>query len=144
MRMDRKQQEEGQARLKALRSDLGRFQRGLELLQRNQLLHDEDREQGFETGADPSQGLLSLERTHRMALEAEQIGANVLSDLRRQREQLTHAARTLRDTDQDLDTSNRILREMLRRMRTNKVITIGVIALLVLAILLVLYVKIFR
>lgn len=57
----------------------------------------------------------SIDRTHRMALEAEQLGASVLEDLRRQREQIRIASRHLQDTDQDLDRSNRILRDMLRR-----------------------------
>lgn len=57
----------------------------------------------------------SLNRTQRMALEAEQIGANVLIDLRRQREQIKLASRHLHDTDYDLDESNRIMRDMLRR-----------------------------
>ncbi len=56
-----------------------------------------------------------LERTHRMALEAEQIGASVLSDLRIQREQINRASTTLGNADTDLDKSNRLLRDMLRR-----------------------------
>lgn len=57
----------------------------------------------------------SLNRTQRMALEAEQIGANVLIDLRRQREQIKLASRHLHETDYDLDESNRLIRNMLRR-----------------------------
>ncbi|PJF16709.1 hypothetical protein PSACC_03468 [Paramicrosporidium saccamoebae] len=44
-----------------------------------------------------------LDRTQRMALEAEEIGANVLGDLRRQREQIQRASRVLHETDNDLD-----------------------------------------
>lgn len=58
----------------------------------------------------------SIDRTHKMALEAEQLGASVLEDLRRQREQIKNAARHVQETDHDLDRSNRILRDMLRRL----------------------------
>ena len=86
----------------------------------------------------------SLDRSHRMALEAEQAGADVLNDLRRQREQIERANRNLQDTDQDLDRSNRILRTMLRRVAANRMISTAIVILLIIAILTVLYYKIFH
>lgn len=152
--------ESGMSRLKVLRGDLNRFQFELANLLRGKRAEEmknarerlfSDVQTDLEAGFDPSQQLLQqesshtrLERTQRMALEAEQIGANVLSDLRRQREQIQHAGRALQDTDQDLDSSNRLLRDMLRRMRTNKMVMSGIITLLILAILLVIYSKIFH
>jgi vesicle transport through interaction with t-SNAREs protein 1 len=59
-----------------------------------------------------------LDRTQRMALEAEEIGANVLGDLRRQREQIQRASRVLHETDNDLDQSNRLLKDILRMYTT--------------------------
>ena len=56
-----------------------------------------------------------LQTSHRLALETEQLGATVLSDLRRQREQIVRASNTLHETDANLDRSNRIMRDMLRR-----------------------------
>lgn len=44
-----------------------------------------------------------------------QVGANVLLDLRKQREQLQRANLALDDTEQDLDQSNRIMNKIFRR-----------------------------
>lgn len=159
--LEARDKEAGMARLKAFRNDLGHFRHELASLLRERRVEEmksarerlfSDVHADLEAGFDPSQQLLHqesspqgrLERTQRMALEAEQIGANVLGDLRRQREQIQHSNRILHDTDQDLDSSNRILREMLRRMRANKLVSLGIIALLVLAILLVIYAKLFH
>jgi vesicle transport through interaction with t-SNAREs protein 1 len=109
-----------------------------------------DMEAGLFSPTDPllshqlQTGGTSIDRSHRMALEAEQMGANVLSDLRKQREQIERANRHLHDADQDLDTSNKILRDMLRRMAANRMLTTIVIALLIIAIFFVIYYKIFH
>lgn len=84
-----------------------------------------------------------LDRTQRMALEAEQIGVNVLGDLRRQREQIQRASRVLHDADHELDQSNRVLRDIKRIMTTNRLLTTLVMIILIIAILFVLYHKIF-
>lgn len=44
-----------------------------------------------------------------------QVGANVLLDLKKQREQLQRANLALDDTEQDLDQSNRIMNKIFRR-----------------------------
>lgn len=157
------------AKLEAFRSDLNKFQADAITLRKEQRLvemksarqklfsdfsSDLDVEAGFPQGHPPDpdnptarlldQSNVRLERSQRMAQEAEQAGASILTDLRKQREQLRNASRVLRETDQDLDTSNRMVREMLRRMKTNKYITMGIISLLGFAILLVVYSKLFR
>ena len=109
-----------------------------------------DMEAGLFSPSDPllshqlQAGGVSIDRSHRMALEAEEVGANVLSDLRKQREQIERANRHLHDADHDLDTSNKILRDMLRRMAANRMLTTAVIVLLIVAIFFVLYYKIFH
>lgn len=56
-----------------------------------------------------------MQQILRMAHETEQMGANVLMDLQRQREQLRHANQTLHETNANVDQSNRVIREMLRK-----------------------------
>ncbi|KAF9338719.1 hypothetical protein BGZ91_008093 [Linnemannia elongata] len=74
---------------------------------------------------------------------AKSLGANILSDLRGQREQIIHTRNTLLEADSSIDKASRTLKGMARRMATNKLITASIIAVLVLLILFVLYSKIF-
>ena len=64
-----------------------------------------------------------------MLAETEQVGAGVLSDLAFQREVLTRSRNRLRDTDQDLGTSSRILTGMIVRIQQSKIVlaVIGVV-----------------
>ncbi|KAF8937576.1 hypothetical protein BGZ47_008954 [Haplosporangium gracile] len=84
-----------------------------------------------------------LQDSHKIALETESLGANILSDLRGQREQIIHTRNTLLEADSSIDKASRTLKGMARRMATNKLITASIIAVLVLLILFVLYRKIF-
>lgn len=86
----------------------------------------------------------SLDRSNKMAIEAEQIGSTVLEDLRRQREQIERAGRYLHETDNDVDLSNRILRDIIRKMVANRMTTTIVFILLISAILLLTYHKLFH
>lgn len=86
----------------------------------------------------------SLDRSNKMAIEAEQIGSSVLEDLRRQREQIERAGRYLHETDNDVDLSNRILRDIIRKMVANRMTTTIVFILLISAILLLTYHKLFH
>jgi hypothetical protein len=84
-----------------------------------------------------------LERTQRLAAEAEMVGASVLGDLRRQREQLERANRNLRETEADIDQSNDLLQSMIRRVFASRLISLAIIALLTISVLFVLYYKFF-
>ncbi len=79
--------------------------------------------------------------SQRIANETESIGANILTDLRGQREQIQNSRNTLLEADGYVDKSIRTLRSMTRRMAMNKVLTYLIIAVLVILILLVLYSK---
>jgi len=70
-----------------------------------------------------------LEQGESMLAETEQVGAGVLSDLAFQREVLTRSRNRLRDTDQDLGTSSRILTGMIVRIQQSKIVlaVIGVV-----------------
>lgn len=89
-------------------------------------------------------GTASLERSsqrlrdsQRIANETELIGANILTDLRGQREQIINSRNTLMEADGYVDKSIRTLRGMARRMATNRIITVAIIAVLIILILLV-------
>ncbi|CAG8460741.1 14125_t:CDS:2, partial [Dentiscutata heterogama] len=67
---------------------------------------------GTERLADSSK---RLQESHRIALETETIGASVLDDIRRQREQILHTRNTLMEADSYIDKAQRTLKGMTRR-----------------------------
>lgn len=77
----------------------------------------------------------------RVAYDTEQIGSQIMNDLRSQRETLEHSRNHLSQADTYLDKSVRTLRVMSRRLVANKIISYSIIAVLILLILLVLYSK---
>ncbi|PWN90811.1 V-snare-domain-containing protein [Acaromyces ingoldii] len=86
-------------------------------------------------------GSRRLQESHRIALETEDLGADILRDLRSQREQIENSRDTLRQADSNIDRSSRTLSKMIRRAKQQKLVTIGIITVLVLLILLILYGK---
>ncbi|PWZ01274.1 V-snare-domain-containing protein [Testicularia cyperi] len=88
-------------------------------------------------------GTRRLEESNRLALETEDLGADILRDLRSQREQIENSRDTLRQADQSIDRSSKTLSKMIRRAKQQKLVTIGIIACLVILILLILYNKLF-
>lgn len=108
------------------------YSNGIESDQRKQLLNNNS----------------SLERSsqrlfdsQRIALETENIGSNILNDLRSQREQISNSRNTLTQADNYIDKSIQTLKVMSRRLTANKFISYGIIAVLILLIFLVLYSK---
>ncbi|KAF2116473.1 vesicle transport v-snare protein [Lophiotrema nucula] len=100
--------------------------------QRQQLLSTTDRAE---------RSSARIKNAQRMALETEQVGANTLSDLHRQGEQIRHTRDTLHSSEGYTDRSIKTLRTMARRMATNRIITISIITVLVLLIIAVIYSK---
>lgn len=82
-----------------------------------------------------------LQDSHRIALETENIGGNILNDLRSQREQIGGARDTLMQADSYVDRSILTLKSMGRRLTANKFISYAIIAVLILLIFLVLFSK---
>lgn len=82
-----------------------------------------------------------LGNSHRIAMETETIGVNILNDLRGQREQILHTYNTLEDADNQLDGATRTIRYMTRRMVANKAISYAILGVLVALILLIVYSK---
>ncbi|KAN0062392.1 t-SNARE VTI1 [Thecaphora frezii] len=101
----------------------------------------EQRERLLQGTATLEDGTRRLEESHRLALETEDLGADILRDLRGQREQIEHSRDTLRQADANIDRSSKTLSKMIRRAKQQKLVTIGIVVVLVLLILLILYSK---
>ncbi|KAI2784092.1 hypothetical protein F4815DRAFT_456786 [Daldinia loculata] len=104
----------------------------LQLEQRQQLLTGTDR---------LDRSSQRLRASQALAHDTEQIGAGTLADLHQQRERIAHTSQILYESEGYVDRSVKTLRGMARRMATNRVITIAIIAVLVILIFAVIYSK---
>ncbi len=84
-----------------------------------------------------------IQESQQLAYETEEIGANILSTLRSQREQINNISSTVDETEGSLEKSRRLLRKMLRRLLANKLISFLIIGLLLVAIALLIYFKVY-
>lgn len=82
-----------------------------------------------------------LNEATRTAAESERVGSSIIDTLRSQRDQITNARDTLGEADNYVDRSLRTLKTMTRRLATNKIITYGIISVLIMLIFLVIYSK---
>ncbi|KAG8902528.1 hypothetical protein FRB99_004363 [Tulasnella sp. 403] len=82
-----------------------------------------------------------LEDSQRIALETENVGADILRTLRQQRGTIEHAVEQLGQADVHIDRASGTLKGMVRRMYQQKLITGAIIIVLVLLILIILYEK---
>jgi len=71
-----------------------------------------------------------MRNTQRLAHESEAIGEQVVLDLHDQRQTIVRSANKITGVDANLSRSNRILNGMTRRIMTNKIIMISIIAML--------------
>ncbi|CDP00372.1 unnamed protein product [Coffea canephora] len=90
-----------------------------------------------------------IRESRRAALETEDLGVSILGDLHQQRETLLHSNAkackfALHGVDDAIDKSKKVLTSMSRRITRNKWILGSIIAALVLAILVILYFKLFH
>jgi len=88
-------------------------------------------------------GTRRLQDSQRIALETEEQGADILSNLRRQREQIENTRDTLYTADTSIDRASGTLKKMVRRMYKQRFITGAIIVVLVLIILIIVYEKVF-
>ncbi|KAG9317579.1 vesicle transport v-SNARE protein N-terminus-domain-containing protein [Chiua virens] len=89
-------------------------------------------------------GTRRLQDSQRIALETEDQGAEILVNLRAQREQIENARDTLRTADTAIDRASGTLRKMIRRMYQQRVVTAAIIVLLVLLIGIIIWEKLFH
>ena len=74
-----------------------------------------------------------------VALETEEIGTQVLSNLQQQKETIIHTRDNLNYADENIDHSSKILKDMNRRLQTNKLITAFIVIVLLAIIGVVIY-----
>ncbi|KAF5388347.1 hypothetical protein D9615_000323 [Tricholomella constricta] len=86
-------------------------------------------------------GTKRLQESQRIALETEDQGADILMNLRTQREQIEHARTTLQTADSSVDRATNTLKKMIRQMYKQRVVTAAIIIILVLLIGLILWSK---
>eukprot|EP00743_Colponemidia_sp_Colp-15_P001566 GILK01001711.1.p1 GENE.GILK01001711.1~~GILK01001711.1.p1 ORF type:complete len:257 (+),score=51.03 GILK01001711.1:100-771(+) len=86
-------------------------------------------------------GADKLEAAKRTALETEALGADIMVDLRSQRDTISRARNNVRDVDDNLTKARKTLTNMARRVVTNKLILGFIIALLLFMIIIILYFK---
>ncbi|XP_057965378.1 vesicle transport v-SNARE 11-like [Malania oleifera] len=145
------------AKLREYKSDLNNLKSELKRISSaNQAARDELLESGMTdaltVSADQRAKLLtSTERLNRSSdrvkesrrtmLETEDLGVSILQDLHQQRQSLLHAHDTLHGVDDNISRSKKVLTSISRRMSRNKWIISSIIAVLVVAIILILYFK---
>lgn len=71
----------------------------------------------------------SIQRSNQVAIETEQIGTEVLSELNEQRESLLRSTRRLQDADADIVQSGSVIRKLRREVLYNKLILVIIIIL---------------
>ncbi|XP_023911422.1 vesicle transport v-SNARE 13 [Quercus suber] len=82
-----------------------------------------------------------IKESRRTMLETEELGVSILQNLHQQRQFLLHANNTIHGVDDNVSRSKKILTSMSRRMSRNKCIIGSIVAILVLAIIFILYFK---
>ncbi|XP_075872333.1 vesicle transport through interaction with t-SNAREs homolog 1A isoform X1 [Nelusetta ayraudi] len=80
-----------------------------------------------------------LEAGYQIAVETEQVGQEILSNLHTDREKIQRARERLRETDANLGKSSRILTAMLRRIIQNRVLLFILGAIIILTVILAIY-----
>ncbi|KAL4131803.1 hypothetical protein QTP88_009059 [Uroleucon formosanum] len=75
-----------------------------------------------------NQSGIQLDNTYRIAVETEEIGSQILTDLNRQRETMHNSFNRLRDANADLGRSTRMINAIIVRSRQHKIILFGVMA----------------
>lgn len=86
----------------------------------------------------------SIARSTRVAVETEQIGGEIIDELGDQRESLVRTRDRLKDVDQDLGKSKRILNSMAIRIATNKLILLCIILVELAILAAVVYIRFFK
>lgn len=138
------------ARTRTYKQDTDRLKADLK-----SMMDDKDRDQLFDgPGEDQTQRQTLLKTNEsidrstrrlndatRTAAETERVGSSIMDTLRAQRDQITNARDTLGEADNYVDRSLRTLKTMTRRLATYKIITYGIIAVLIMLIMLVIYSK---
>lgn len=98
--------------------------------QRQRLLDNTDRLERMGT---------KLEAGYKIVVETEQIGSDILDNLSSQRETIQKSRNRLREADDDLSKSSRILNSMMRRIMQNRFILMIVAVVMVCVVVVTIY-----
>ncbi|CAI4224549.1 unnamed protein product [Auanema sp. JU1783] len=80
-----------------------------------------------------------LQDAYRMAIETEEIGTEVLSNLSAQRDTINRARERMRDADAELSQSTRLLNTMIRRVIQNRLLLLIVAVVMMFSLLFIVY-----
>jgi len=148
-----------QTRMRAAKSDLTRYKKQTKDVQSQLMLLSSNRGgAGTPTSDEPygptsdrarllsgtallEDGSRRLADSQRIALETEDQGAEILMSLRRQREQIENSRDVLYNADSSIDRASGTLKKMIRRMYQQRLMTAGIIIVLVLLIGIILWEK---
>lgn len=86
----------------------------------------------------------SLARSHQIAIETENVGHEIVSELGEQREALLRTRSHLEDANETLNSAKSITKRMARHVFYNKILLICIIIMEVLILILSSYLKFFR
>ncbi|KAJ3788805.1 vesicle transport v-snare protein vti1 [Lentinula aff. detonsa] len=148
-------------RLKAAKADLSRYKKTFKdlsaQLARSSLLASSTPRPGYSSddpygaSSDRSRllagttlledGTKRLQDSHRLALETEEQGADILSNLRLQREQIENSRNTLELANNAIARASNTLTSMIRRMYQQRFVTGAIIAILIFLIIIVVWSK---
>ncbi|KJA29948.1 hypothetical protein HYPSUDRAFT_126398 [Hypholoma sublateritium FD-334 SS-4] len=87
------------------------------------------------------EGAKRLQQSERLALETETQGADILLNLRTQREQIENSRNTLQRADLAIDRASGTLKKMVRRMYQQRAVTYSIIGVLFLLIVVIVWEK---
>ncbi|KAF8232618.1 vesicle transport v-snare protein vti1 [Tricholoma matsutake] len=103
-----------------------------------------DRERLLSGTVTLSEGSQRLANTHRIALESEDMGVEILRNLRGQRETIENTRDTLQTADSNIDRADSTIRRMIRQMYKQRVMLSAIAVFFVALILTILYFKLIR
>jgi len=86
-------------------------------------------------------GSRRIDNSTRLALETEDIGADILRVLREQREQIENASGTLNQAETSIDRASGTIQKMIHQMHKQRFIIAGIILVLIIVVVLILYFK---
>jgi len=105
----------------------------------SRLLSDDKRQEAMSNLERLDGSSRKLDEAYRVARETESIGADVLNNLSRQREVISGARSRLREADEEVSESSRVLSRMLRRTLQNRLFLFLVVGVLVIIIAISIY-----
>ncbi|KAF5379309.1 hypothetical protein D9757_007664 [Collybiopsis confluens] len=82
-----------------------------------------------------------LDNSARLALETEDLGADILRNLRVQREQIQNTSHILNEAETSIDRASGTIQKMIRQMHKQRFVIAAIILVLIVVVVLILYFK---